>query len=700
MCPFKANDSSAVSLAASSQSLIQGLLDNKNNCSQSFQQAIRSVEGLPQLIESARDPIGELTAELEAVSAEIGRVLTDQARSTEGSAGSIAGQAYIDELFARRQELQRLIMRKRAESGFHEKEKNREKLLALTMNLISVTGGEFVNPESTCAKNVGGRYGSQILSVGLGALSTTGKVLATGLSGGAALGAILVSQLVDMFSRLPDGKLREFQQDTQTLDLACLYLNVVQQSCSMKDRGSGSQVPPLRAEAEKIPGFQHLAKVAASTESQSAISNLVSAIISQEVTTAVGGAGQSDVEKAIGDIRASMNVTVAPRDSVESAKRNFLVAKKYYVDSPALFATLKQHERASLKDIAEMTIRAVRSDLEAQGIQTGDMMSGQSISPIDLIKQHHPKIAAAFEQKLKEISEDSGGDLNFKNLEALHRGINHTDTLLRIDRMLKAAEASEQYLREMKLDRTSDAVALKAMNDRQRKMLTSLKTWVEVEQGEASVFQKKLGEATMALRGSVDTKATTSSQLIETAKYSLSSPSLKFQQIMETKAPDSNDPLLIDSLRAPSQAINPFAKVKALRELIAASNPSVVPLEDQSLIARTRTLFEASGSTLRNYLSDGIEGWVDRINSSSDREVTRRMATQLCGLAFSLPHSSAENSLSSCRNMMPPGMVPATGAKRDSPDCTYVDYLRKQTREEGNRAGQPVNLPSSNRTVK
>lgn len=258
-CPFKASDPTAISLASTTAGTIQGLLDAKNQCSAAFTESVKSVQGLPELLNSAKDPLVELRARKDYLNREIAKSLSDPDYANGSRTGVY--ENYLEYLLIQRDDLDKQLSKEEIRVKYVRKDTNKEKVLGLTWNLLAATSNAMSDPNSPCAKNIGNKYGTQLLTLGMGALSSAGYLISQATGSGVTLAAGLLSQIMDLFSKMPErGVLREFEQNTQTYDLACLYHNIVTLSCEMKSSTGKKLGQSFLEQAQKIPNVKNASK--------------------------------------------------------------------------------------------------------------------------------------------------------------------------------------------------------------------------------------------------------------------------------------------------------------------------------------------------------------------------------------------------------------------------------------------------------
>ena len=142
------------------------------------------------------------------------------------------------------------------------------------------------------------------------------------------------------------------------------------------------------------------------------------------------------------------------------------------------------------------------------------------------------------------------------------------------------------------------------------------------------------------------------------------------------------------------KALSDFEKYGVLRDVYRTVSDLRVELKDVNLVNDTRQLFEADNSTLRKNFLAGLKGLRERMASSPDPEVSKKMLSQLCGLAYSLPSGGSPHASDDCSGILPKDMQPFMRAGKELPDCSYYRYVNEKTRTEYFDTGRQPSLPS------
>lgn len=713
VCPFKATDPAVQALAGSAQSLLQGLTDAKNQCSEGFMQAVRSAQGLPALLEAVADPARDERARLRFINAEIARSLANPAyaQTLETDATTVLPTPYIDVLLQRQRALEQAIALKERQSKAGNREESRQKLLAMTSNLIAVSANTLSDPNSPCAKNVGGRYGAEILSVGLGSLSAAGALVSTAVGGAITITAGLLSELVNMFSRLSDDSLEKFVQDNQTKDLACLYSNIVAMSCSMDEKSNADLKSKVKESAGKIPNASAYSQalVAGSLISgDKGVGPLIEAIINQDLSKVLGGAtGGTAVERLFNEYSIYAKAAATADDVAVYEKYISMVRalRPYYVPNNAKLMALKPSERTTVENLLNplFVMDVIKTELNARGIQTTDL-KGNVVPSGQLFAANSDVIESILIAVRDEKKGSTARSLDYATLSELHRGIDSKDTLARIAFIEKALSGMEEPLAEYKVAATADAAALRKMIAQSKMALKALSSFVQtpaeaVGSADAAAakaaYARSLHDSAVSVRATFGEPGENNYSVRSRVAPLLNAPFFKFQQILDSAGNAEAAGLFSSPSDTPARALLPHERVKSYFDFFNQLADPTIQLADKDLVANTRTMFEAESSKLRKYFVNGIKKYRDEITISSSPEVRKETTKQLCALAYSLPNDdSVDHSIKECREMLPASF--AKPKSRKKPDCTYMDYLRDSQRADLFETGRVRNLPTGN----
>ena len=247
MCPFKATDSNVVGLATETSSALQGLVDKRNECNDAVVAAVNSAKSLPDVISQIQDPASQLVAEEEWINEEIAKTMTDP--SYGSWIDPTTGKSYIDTLLDRKNKIPGEISKARISKNYEKKELAKGQALSMTQNLISNLTLAMANRDSKCAKAISGGLGSRVLMMGLGLISSAAPLTAASNVGAISASATLLSDFVNMFSKMTPKSLQTFDEMNQTNDLACLYYQVTTTHCAMVEQ-SGSDTRNQNAKTD------------------------------------------------------------------------------------------------------------------------------------------------------------------------------------------------------------------------------------------------------------------------------------------------------------------------------------------------------------------------------------------------------------------------------------------------------------------
>ena len=684
-CPFKATDSSAVSLASTTAGTIQGLLDSKNQCSANFTEAVKSVQGLPEMMGSVRDPLRELEVKRDFINKEIAKAISDS-----GAAGS----SYIEFLLEEKLKTDRLIEQEKLNSRSLQKEASREKVLGLTWNLLSATSNAMSDPNSACAQNISQKYGSQILTLGMGAISSAGYLLSSTAGGGITLAAGLLSQVMDLFNRMTPRALKDFEQMNQTLDLACLYNNIINLSCEMKDANSLQARTRIQEEAKKIKNGSVYAQVIAADEIKDDIGNIISAAVTQDLSIITGNSGSSAFENEIQELFKEKE-TSSERDGWEKIIRQFNFIKRFLVTDKAAYDALTTTQKEWVNTGLSYVMRPAERLLMTEGVSTTNA-SGGTINSLDLLRNHHVTIEKLFKSKLSEASGAGGsGGLQYDSSQELHRAINIGENLAKAEYTKRMYDGLKKQLAESGKDQQPDGKALLAQIQESQNVITKYESWLSVDFNDPE-YKNSLSKAAVELKKSLAARRDDSFTIRERVKEVLSQPFKKYQQLIGVGESADNESLFANPFKPARRVVSDFDRFRSLRDVYKQTADPNIELRDQNLVNETRRLFEDDSSLLKRNFVEGLKSMHERIESSPDPVVAKRMYSQLCGISYSLPASTPEHVVKTCRAMMPESMknyLPLGGV-REQPDCSYYRYSREQTRKDFFGTGRSLSVPA------
>lgn len=689
-CPFKASDSNAISMASTTAGTIQGLLDAKNQCSATFTEAVKSVQGLPELLNAAKDPILELTSKKDFLNREIAKSLSDPSYASGTKSGYY--ENYLEYLLVQRDDLDKQIAEEKIKVKHQRTDNSKEKVLSLTWNLLAASSNALNDPNSPCAKNISNRFGTQLLTLGMGALSSAGYLVSQVAGGGITLAAGLLSQIMDLFSKMPErGVLRDFEENNQTYDLACLYHNIVTLSCDMKSSVGKKVGQSVVDQANKIPNSKTYSKVVSAKEINSDLSTLIMSIATQDVSMVASSEG-SNFDRELSDLTAD-KATMTDKDNWDRVLRRFEFAKKYLVTDPASFEKLTTTQKDQVRRNLTTIYENMYSIFESEGLSLRTE-TGAQVNYNDFFKKNNVVIGKLIQKRLNEASGSTDGTMEFDNIADLHRGINIKDLRAKNAYTLKAYDELRSYLKDSKTDETPDGKSLLVQIDQAEKVLQNLEKWFAVDPSKPE-YKANLTDAAKELKKSIAAKRDDSYTIREKVKFMMAQPFSKFQQLVGDGQKVDEDNVFSNPFKPKSKSLSDFDRYSVLRDVYKSVADPRIELKDINLVNDTRQLFEANNSTLRTNFLKGLKGLKDRMSSSPDPEVSKRMLSQLCGLAYSLPSGSSAHASDECTGMLPKDMQPfmRTGGK-EAPDCTYNRYVNEKTRTEYFETGRTPSLPS------
>jgi len=319
------------------------------------------------------------------------------------------------------------------------------------------------------------------------------------------------------------------------------------------------------------------------------------------------------------------------------------------------------------------------------------------VSPLEFFKKNHPTIERILK---KRLAEESGSDgegrySSFANLRDLHRGISVRD--LRAKNKFTSASYDEmkRYLKEASLENTTDGKALLQQIAETEKVLSGLDRWLAVDPS-SSDYENQLNESAQELKKSLGIKRDDSYSLRERVKFLMAQPFAKFQQMVGEGRKIDSENIFSNPFKPKSRALSNHDRFMVLRDVYNSVSDPRVELKDINLVNDTRQLFESNNSTLRKNFLDGIKGLRERMASSPDPEVSRKMLIQLCGLAYSLPSNGSTHASDDCTGLMPKEMQSfiGSGGAKEVPNCTYHRYINERIRTDYFETGRMPSLPS------
>tara|TARA_B110001454_G_C12723234_1_gene436034 strand:+ start:10871 stop:13027 length:2157 start_codon:yes stop_codon:yes gene_type:complete len=689
-CPFKASDSNAISMASNTAGTIQGLLDAKNQCSATFTEAVKSVQGLPELLNAAKDPVLELKAKKDFLNREIAKSLSDPSYASESKSGYYDN--YLEYLLSQRSDIDKQIAEEQVKSKYQTKENSKEKVLSLTWNLLAASSNALNDPNSPCAQNISNRFGTQLLTLGMGALSSAGYLVSQAAGGGVTLAAGLLSQIMDLFSKMPErGALRDFEQNNQTYDLACLYHNIVTMSCEMKSSIGKKTGQSFIDQANKIPNAKIYSKVLSTKEINTDLSSVIMAVVTQDISQISDGSGSS-VDKKISDLFGKEQ-TVSPKEVYEKQLQQFDFFKSLFIPNRSGFDALTGDQQSTVSMYLDFLISNIRSNLESEGIQTRQP-NGSNINPVIIFTTNSAAIEKILRKKLKDSSGGESSNLiSFDNLRDLHRGINAKDLRAKNKFTVDTYDDIKKYLKESNLENTTDGKSLILQIDEVQKVLGNFDNWLSVDPGSPE-YQSSLNKAASELKKSLGAKSDDGYTLREKVKFLMAQPLAKFQQMVGEGKKLDDDNVFSNPFVSKQKALSDFDRYGVLRDVYKTVSDPRLELKDINLVNDTRQLFEADSSTLRKNFLAGLKGLRERMSSSPDPEVSRKMLSQLCGLAYSLPSGGSPHASDDCSGLLPKDMQPFMRVGKETPDCSYYRYVNEKTRTEYFETGKQPSLPS------
>lgn len=689
-CPFKASDSNAISMASNTAGTIQGLLDAKNQCSATFTEAVKSVQGLPELLNAAKDPVLELKAKKDFLNREIAKSLSDPSYANGSKSGYYDN--YLEYLLSQRSDIDKQIAEELVKSKYQNKENSKEKVLSLTWNLLAASSNALNDPNSPCAKNISNRFGTQLLTLGMGALSSAGYLVSQAAGGGVTLAAGLLSQIMDLFSKMPErGVLRDFEQNNQTYDLACLYHNIVTMSCEMKSSVGKKTGQSFIDQANKIPNAKTYSKVLSAKEINNDLSSVIMAVVTQDISQISDGSG-SNVDKRISDLFGKEQ-TVSEKELIEKQLQQFEFFKSLFVPNKTAFDSLNSNQQDIINMYLRNLIRNVSSNLEADGVSLSNP-NGTSINTTVFFSTNYAAIEKVLKKKLKDASGgQSATELNFDNIRDLHRGINAKDLRAKSKFTADAYDDIKKYLKESNLENTTDGKSLILQIDEVQKVLGNLDTWLAVDPSSPE-YQNSLNKAASDLKKSLGAKRDDGYTLREKVKFLMAQPLAKFQQMVGEGKKIDDDNVFANPFNPKQKALSDYDRYGVLRDVYKTVSDPRIELKDVNLVNDTRQLFEAENSTLRKNFLSGLKGLRERMASSPDPEVSKKMLSQLCGLAYSLPSGGSSHASDDCGGMIPKDMQPFMKSAKEAPDCSYYRYVNEKTRTEYFETGRQPSLPT------
>lgn len=691
-CPFKASDPSAVSLASTTAGTIQGLLDSKNQCSSSFNEAVKSVQGLPELMGSVRDPARELEVKLKFINSEIAASLSDAAMANSSESG--AYENYAEYLLKQKRKTEQEIKLLRLDDKSKMKEENREKLLGMTWNLMSAASNAISDPNSPCAKSISQKYGSQLLTLGMGAISSAGYLMSAAGGAGITVAAGLLSQVIDLFNRMPArDSLRDFEQTNQTLDLACLYHSIVSLSCDLKDSKSKRGSQHILNEAKKINQNEAFSHVLRGEEIESDISLVISAAVTQDLSIAQVGES-TNVDKEMSDLFGE-RVTISAKDNWEKLLRQFYFVKRILITNSTEFSKLKGEQQTTVVRYANHITESVSELLLAQGEKFVDD-KGNEINFNEYFRKNPDKVENAIKKRLKDLSVTSGNgtELNFETSVDLHKSINIKDALGKSMYTKRVYEKMRRSLDESGQLNTPDGKSMQLQLSDAEKVLDSYISWLSVDSKDPD-YANALSRHALEMKKGLKSRRDDAYAVRERAKEVFAQPFAKFQQIQTTYEPNLESADLFANPFKPSQKVlSDFERFRALRDVYKQVAEPTIELRDENLVNETRRLFEDRNSLLKENFSKGLQGMKERITSSPDKEIAKKMFSQLCGLSVSLP---ASESIRECEGAIPEEMKKFIKSNpKEVPDCSYHRYVKDKTRGEYFQTGKTLSLPTEN----
>ncbi len=687
-CPFKASDPNAIALASTTAGTIQGLLDAKNQCSASFTEAVKSVNGLPTLLNAVKDPLRELEAKRYALNTEIARALTEMQSTTDPSTQS-SYSMHIDNKMLQKLEVesQIVVQTEKRRTRIDQKERSQEDIISMTWNLISASSNAMSDPNSPCAKNISKNYGGEILTLGMGAVSSAGYLISSAAGGGITIAAGLMSKVVELFNRMPPDVLEKFQNQNQTLDMACLYHNIVNISCEMKDNTLGKTKTVLEEETKKIKDRKLYAKFSNTYEVKDDLVSAISAVVTQDISVVSTGTG-AGVDKELMDT-FSTGSAMNEKDEWERVLRQYELLKKYIISDKAAFDKLSPQQKAILSNGINGVVVNVATQLEAEGISIRN--SNGMINYQEIFRTHYAVIEKVIKSNI--LDQKGNSENNYATVIDLHRGINIKKNQDRNRHTRDTYKEIKEHLESTGADKTSDGKSLIAQMAESLKVLDAYDNWMKVDQ-EDPEYKTKINVAAQELKQALKPRRDDNHSLRERVKEVLNQPLNKFDQMMSEGKSVDQESIFANPLKPSKSAMSDFSRYKALRSVYSQSVDQNAELNDRNLVNETRRLFEGEDSLLRKNFFKGLVEAKEQIASSPDPEIKKQMVMQLCGLAYAFP-SSGEHAINECKDMIPANMRKHMKQPKETPDCTYYRYSKSQLRTESFETGRTPKLPGA-----